>query len=83
LPLINLKWEHYDVFYKRIISGINQGKYQQFLGLFHCYTKFRMEIALNALECLKKFLPPMKMQEYQFRCGLHSFLTHVKSAIVQ
>ena len=40
-----------------------------------------MEIALVAFKCLKRCLPPKKMREFHFRCGLHSFLTHVKSAI--
>ena len=76
-----MKWKHYDAFSKRITAGIYQGKYPPSLGLFHCYTKIRMEIALNAFKCLKKYLPPKKTQEFPFRCSLHSFLTHVKSAI--
>lgn len=78
---VKLKWKQYDACYEKINRGIYQKKYPQALGLFHCYTKIRMEIALHAFKCLKKYLPPKEMQEFPFRCALHSFLTHVKSAI--
>lgn len=40
-----------------------------------------MKIALHAFKCLKRHLPPKKVQDYPFWCGLHSFLAHVKAVI--
>jgi len=81
LPRIRLNYKHYNAFLKKIENGIYKKRYPQDLVLFHCYSKMRMEIALHAFRCLKKYLPPKKMQENPFRCGLHSFLVHIKSAV--